>query len=177
MNWQLMTLSLQGRLKVKTEVVQGIILGIERLLPDTCGSCSMEYVIDRETTPSLLCKGCNQGFHQPCLEKLLDGKVNFPLLPGSLWWLCDKCSPYYQLVTTVGQGGRSRPTRSRAVTCPPISGACESDLPPIQAHPTIQETSPLVRCGLPFLWGTEWTTTPLSPPESSLTLTRSGSNY
>ena len=39
--------------KKKAEIVQGIILGIEKLLPDTCGECSQEYVIDRLDKPAV----------------------------------------------------------------------------------------------------------------------------
>ena len=41
----------------KDKLVQTVLVAIEALLPDTC--------------QSLRCKLCYQGFHQPCLEKLI----------------------------------------------------------------------------------------------------------
>ena len=74
--------------KVKAELIDSIIIAIEVLLPDMCSVCQSEYSVAWEKTPALRCKGCYQGFHQPCLEEMLDGKTSLPNLPGSVYWLC-----------------------------------------------------------------------------------------
>ena len=76
-------------LKKKADIVQAVILGIERLLPDTCSECLESYAVRRDSPPGLECKGCGQGFHQPCLEKITGGSPTLPQLPGSLYWLLD----------------------------------------------------------------------------------------
>ena len=96
--------------KVKTEVIDSIIIAIDVLLPDTCSVCNSEYSVGREETPALRCKGCYQGFHQPCLEQSLGGQKSLPNLPGSLYWLCAACSPNYELMTT---SGGSKPVAGR----------------------------------------------------------------
>ena len=159
----------------KGDIAQEIILGIERLLPDTCSECKQEYTVGRQDKPGLRCQGCGQGFHQPCLESLLGGKTTLPALPGSLYWLCGSCAPCYELVTTVGQGGRSKPGRKRLVSVlpdtseqylPPSEEVVQSEpLPPTNtgAVPSGQasnDSSPksisappaTVRAGLPYLW-------------------------
>ena len=41
-----------------------VMLGLERLLPDECGTCHSDYTVGREDpAPLLQCKGCLQGFH------------------------------------------------------------------------------------------------------------------
>ena len=79
--------------KVKAELIDSLIIAIEVLLPDLCSVCKSEYCVGREETPALRCKGCHQGFHQPCLEQLLGGQTSLPQLPGSVYWLCAICSP------------------------------------------------------------------------------------
>ena len=86
--------------KVKPELIDSLIIAIEVLLPDMCLVCNKEYCVGREDTPALRCKGCYQGFHQPCLEQMLGGQNTLPQLPGSLYWLCAICSPNFQLMTT-----------------------------------------------------------------------------
>ena len=88
--------------KNKADLIECVIIAIEVLLPDTCSVCSKEYSTSREESPSLRCKGCYQGFHQPCLEELLGGQKTLPKLPGSFYWLCAVCSPNYELMTTSG---------------------------------------------------------------------------
>ena len=116
--------------------------------------CNQDYIVGRQETPGLKCKGCGQGFHQPCLEKSLDGKKALSSLPGSLYWLCGSCGPCYELVTTVGQGGRNKPTRKRIVTVP--GGDTSSDtlqhIQPVQVPNPVSAPSATVRSRLPYLW-------------------------
>ena len=56
---------------------------------------------------------CGQGFHQTCLVKKTGGMSTLPELPGSLHWLCNSCTPYFDLATKVGQGGRTKPARKK----------------------------------------------------------------
>ena len=98
--------------KNKAELIECVIIAIEVLLPDTCSVCSQEYSTGRDETPSLRCKGCYQGFHQPCLEQLLGGQKDLPKLPGSFYWLCAMCSPNYELMTTTS-GAKPTSVRKR----------------------------------------------------------------
>ena len=180
----------------KAELAQEIIYAIERLLPDTCGECKHEYAVSRLDNPGLKCKGCGQGFHQPCLERLLDGKSALPSLPGSLYWLCGSCTPCYELVTTLGHGGRSKPTRGRLAP-----NSVEKNREPghsvhvgvqtaeqgvqaaqIPRSPTFPPAT--VRSGLPFLWaGVTDTSLPVTvnsppiPPPLPAATVRSGLPY
>ena len=142
-------------IKKKADIVQAIILGIERLLPDKCGECSEIYVVKRDSVPGLECKGCGQGFHQPCLVKLTGGMSAFPTLPGSLHWLCGSCTPYFELSTKVGQGGRSKPTRRCNVPPSTSPAAATATDPQTSASPTAAPPPPppQIRAGLPYLWG------------------------
>ena len=156
--------------KKKADIVDAVILGIERLLPDMCGVCNESYVVKREALPQLECKGCGQGFHEPCLEKLTGCKSLLPQIPGSLHWLCPSCTPHFDLVTRVGQGGRCKPPRKSTLLTggtgglvavaggdptpsPPadssggLAGAPPACTPPPPAPPAAK-----VRCGLPYLW-------------------------
>ena len=139
--------------KTKAELIDCVIIAIEVLLPDTCSVCSTEYSIGREETPSLRCKGCYQGFHQPCLKKLLGGQTTIPKLPGSLYWLCSACSPNYELMTTTG-GTKPASVRKRLA---PAHGLDSSE-PPRQegadkeAVPEKNLPPQTIRSGLPYLW-------------------------
>ena len=95
--------------KNKPELIECVIIAIEVLLPDTCSVCNEEYSTARDETPSLRCKGCYQGFHQPCLEQLLGGQKELPKLPGAFYWLCGGCCPNYELMTT-SSGGKPTST-------------------------------------------------------------------
>ena len=101
--------------KLKPELISCVLVGIEALLPDNCSVCQEEYCVNRGETPALRCKGCHQGFHQPCLElrfKLTEEK-RVPMFPGGLYWLCASCDGNYELLTSVGAGGAEKPRRSR----------------------------------------------------------------
>ena len=149
----------------KAEIAHEIILGIESLLPDTCGECNKEYVVTRQECPGLRCKGCGQGFHQPCLEKLLGGRPTMPALPGSVYWLCGGCSPCYELVSLAGQRARNLPIRRRlnSESVANIQGHPVEPTNPLPAagqvasgsvgDVQVADVSPLVKVGLPFLWG------------------------
>ena len=60
----------------------------------------------REEKPALRCKLCHQGFHQPCLEKLvkLTDEGLMPEVPGKMLWLCAVCAPISEVMTTVYRG-------------------------------------------------------------------------
>jgi hypothetical protein len=143
--------------KVKAEVIDSLIIAIEVLLPDMCSVCNTEYTIGREETPALRCKGCHQGFHQPCLEIILCGQKSLPKLPGSIYWLCAVCSPNYALMTT---SGGSKPTAGRK-RLPPVHGL--DDVPdaevddvraeqPVHGPQLARLPSSAVMSGLPYLW-------------------------
>ena len=138
--------------KNKAEVIQCVIIAIEVLLPDTCSVCDLEYSIGREETPALRCKGCYQGFHQPCLEKMLGGLTILPKLPGSLYWLCSLCSPNYELMTTTGG---SKPAASRKRLAPAHGLDGEPRAVPaagVEDIPAKKVPGPTIRSGLPYLW-------------------------
>ena len=80
------------------------MVALERLLPEQCGKCTTEYMVDRETIPALQCSGCKQGFHQECLESIL-GTSAMPELPGQTYWLCETFTPRFSLMTAVGSDG------------------------------------------------------------------------
>ena len=92
-----------------------VMVGLERLLPDECGSCSEEYIVGREESPALQCKGCLQGFHAPCLPP---GLPDLARVPGALYWLCPRCKDCYVLKTEVGGSeGPQRPEERRRGKC------------------------------------------------------------
>ena len=112
----------------KDKLVQTVLVAIEALLPDICQSCKEEYCVRREEKPALRCKLCHQGFHQPCLEKLvkLTEEGLMPDVPGKMLWLCSICAPNCEVMTTVysGNGGTSagkpsQPRRGRKAQEPP----------------------------------------------------------
>ena len=79
-----------------------VMLGLERLLPDECGTCHSEYTVERQAPiPVLQCKGCLQGFHMPCLPM---GQGDMAQLPGVLYWLCPRCKDGNVLKTELGGG-------------------------------------------------------------------------
>ena len=93
----------------KHEVAEQLLIALESLLPDTCQVCKEVYTVDRADTPSLRCKGCSQGFHQACFDRLEIGP-SLAELPGEFSWLCTVCAPLYQLKTAVGGSkGQERP--------------------------------------------------------------------
>ena len=63
-----------------------ILVAIERLLPDMCGMCNQEYTVGRLAKPALQCGGCQQGFHEECLEAAF-GSPSLPDLPGKLGYV------------------------------------------------------------------------------------------
>ena len=96
-----------------------------------------------------------------------------PTIPGSIHLLFGSCSPFYELVTTVGQGGRSKPNRRRVA---PLPAGMENTAPApgLQcSEPTSKSTeeaatnrnipAPTIRSGLPFLWSVP---TDSAPPVS-----------
>ena len=121
--------------------------------------CNEEYSTARDETPSLRCKGCYQGFHQPCLEQLLGGQKELPKLPGAFYWLCGGCCPNYELMTT-SSGGKPTSVRKRL---PPAHGldSCEESVPVVQVEAHSQNVlarslpPPNIRSGLPYLWSSQ----------------------
>jgi hypothetical protein len=75
----------------KHDVAQLLLVALESLLPDTCQLCKEIYTVEREDTPSLRCKGCSQGFHQSCYDRLEVGP-SLAELPGVLLALLSLCS-------------------------------------------------------------------------------------
>ena len=73
----------------KQLVIENIVLRFEALLPATCGTCN-----------------------QQCLENLLRGNKQFPVLPGVTYWLCPLCAPTHSPPLTT-QGGLERPKSRR----------------------------------------------------------------
>ena len=118
-------------------------------MPDTCSVCSKEYSTSREESPSLRCKGCYQGFHQPCLEELLGGQKTLPKLPGSFYWLCAVCSPNYELMTTSG-GCKPASVRRRLAPAHGLDNAVSSGQGETVSPKYIPP--PTIRSGLPYLW-------------------------
>ena len=98
----------------KADILDAILVALERLLPDQCGVCSNVYTVERESSPAVQCSGCQQGFHQECLETVL-GNSTMPVFPGSLYWLCEPCSPNYSLMTAMGSDGKTQKPRSKRV--------------------------------------------------------------
>ena len=96
----------------KAEVIDAILVAIERLLPDMCGMCNQEYTVGRLAKPALQCGGCQQGFHEECLEAAF-GSPSLPDLPGKLYWLCSHCNPRFSLMTAVGADGKTEKPRSQ----------------------------------------------------------------
>ena len=93
----------------KHDVAGELLVALEALLPDTCQLCKEVYSTARDETPPLACKGCRQGFHQACYNRLQIGE-SFAELPGEFSWLCTHCAPHYTLKTVVGgRSGQERP--------------------------------------------------------------------
>ena len=89
-------------IKKKTDILDALLVALERLLPDQCGVCKNVYTIDREDSPTLQCSGCQQGFHQECLDTMM-GSSTMPVFPGHMYWLCELSAPKYSLMTVVGE--------------------------------------------------------------------------
>ena len=53
-------------LKRKSDILDAVLIALERLLPELCPACTLEYSTDRECEPAVQCAGCHQGFHQQC---------------------------------------------------------------------------------------------------------------
>ena len=119
-------------IKRKADILDALLVALERLLPEQCDKCQAEYTVSRESSPAMQCSGCQQGFHQECLEELV-GKPEMPAFPGQIYWLCSHCSPKFSLMTVVGQDGKSEKPRSKRVVKEPVS-----DPPP--AQPTAEES-------------------------------------
>jgi hypothetical protein len=119
-------------IKRKADILDALLVALERLLPEQCDKCQAEYTVSRESSPAIQCSGCKQGFHQECLEELV-GKPEMPAFPGQMYWLCSHCSPKFSLMTVVGQDGKSEKPRSKRVVKEPVS-----DPPP--AQPTAEES-------------------------------------
>ena len=103
----------------KHDVADQLLIALEALLPDTCQVCNELYTVNREDKPSLSCKGCRQGFHQACFERLEVGP-SLAELPGEFSWLCTVCAPLYQLKTVVGGSkGQERPRLSKRAPAVP----------------------------------------------------------
>ena len=58
-------------MKRKADVLDAVLVAIERLLPEYCGVCKSNYMVEREFSPKLEFSGCQQGFHEECLEATL----------------------------------------------------------------------------------------------------------
>ena len=118
----------------KHEVAEELLIALEALLPDTCQMCKEVYSVGREETPSLSCKGCRQGFHQACYDRLAIGE-SLAELPGVFSWLCPHCAPLFSLKTVTGAGsrrGNERLRASRGVAVPSpqaVEPACNQATP------------------------------------------------
>ena len=110
----------------KHEISEQLLVALEALLPDLCQVCNEEYTVDRLEKPGLCCKGCRQGFHQACYDRMEIGD-SLAELPGEFSWLCSVCAPLYSLKTVLGgRRGQERPKLNRrgpAVAAPPIAAA------------------------------------------------------
>ena len=98
--------------KRKADLLNAVLIALERLLPDHCGTCDADYTTARDSEPALQCAGCQQGFHQQCFEEKIGHSV-MPNLPGSLYWLCFHCSSRFTLMTSVGSDGTAMKPRSK----------------------------------------------------------------
>ena len=78
----------------KHEVAEQLLIALEALLPDTCQMCKEVYSVGRDESPSLSCKGCRQGFHQACYDRMAIGE-SFAELPGEFSWLWSHCAPLH----------------------------------------------------------------------------------
>ena len=97
--------------------------------------------------------GLWSGFHQPCFVKYSAGQLSHYFLEVSI---DESCSPYFELATKVGQGGRSKPTRRCSAppsTTPPTGAAAPSATAPSESSPGATPPPPQIRSGLPYLWG------------------------
>ena len=90
------------------EVAEQLLVELETYLPDTCQVCMEEYTVERGSNPSVRCSGCQQGFHEPCLESL-----NLPSEQDIILH-CPQCKPFFRVMTSKGgRTGRERPRASR----------------------------------------------------------------
>ena len=133
-------------------IIRWVVITIESLLPDNCTVCNEGYTILRDERPELRCKGCSQGFHQPCLVNL--GLVEgLNKLPGSLYWLCSTCGPNYRLMTT--EGGTEPPPDSKRWKAVPVvvqrsgAGDVSPPPPPPPSPPPAPPSPPRTKCSLP----------------------------
>ena len=123
-------------LKRKTEVLDALLVAIERLLPDQCGVCKNEYTVDRESSPAIQCSGCQQGFHQECLEALVGNSV-MPEFPGQIYWLCELCAPSFSLMTSLGADGKTEKPRSKRVVADPTLPPTTTSSPETETEETV----------------------------------------
>ena len=123
-------------LKRKADILDSLLVALERLLPEQCDKCQAEYTVSRESSPAMQCSGCQQGFHQECLEELV-GKPELPAFPGQMYWLCPHCSPKFSLMTVVGQDGKAEKPRSKRVVKEPVT----DPPPPQQTAEEAQQTA------------------------------------
>ena len=133
-------------IKKKADILDALLVAIERLLPEQCDKCETEYTVGRESSPAIQCSGCQQGFHQECLEVLV-GQADLPAFPGQLYWLCTHCAPRFSLMTVVGQDGKTEKPRSKRavkeVVTEPLPAAQESETPE-NVTPVEQSTEEIV---------------------------------
>ena len=84
--------------------------------------------------PTIQCAGCQQGFHQECLDEMF-GEADLSQFPGRLHWLCTECAPKFSLMTSVGVDGRTEKPRSKRVVREPVTEA-----PPVHQGPEAGDT-------------------------------------
>ena len=121
-------------IKRKAEILDALLVAIERLLPEQCDKCEAEYTVGRESVPTIQCAGCQQGFHQECLDEMF-GEADLSQFPGRLHWLCTECAPKFSLMTSVGVDGRTEKPRSKRVVREPVTEA-----PPVHQGPEAGDT-------------------------------------
>ena len=68
----------------RTTLAKAILIGIQNFLYERCEACDNYYVIKYHDTPSIRCKRCEQGCHEPCYSVCKQ-------LPG-IEWLCSSCN-------------------------------------------------------------------------------------
>ena len=133
--------------KRKSELIDDILVSIERLLPDQCGRCQDVYSVSRLINPALQCGGCEQGIHEECLEAAL-GSSSLSELPGKVIWLCQHCSSRFSLVVGADSGEKSRSKRhtgeQEPAVAPPVvpQQAQQTALPSQQS---LQQTGQLAQ--------------------------------
>ena len=127
--------------KRKVDILEAVLIALERLLPDHCETCDSEYTTARDSEPALQCAGCQQGYHQQCFEQIIGNSV-MPYFPGRLYWLCFHCSSRFSLMTSVASDGTAVKPHSKRAVVTAVDKQQENtntvDTPPPSLHPSPQ---------------------------------------